>query len=261
MYGQDSSASYSPNLGLSSWSGSSSTVPPTVPASGKGKQSASTADATGPSFLSILFDRDDYLEAICESGEEGEDEGSETPVGFIDPRLLDHPPAFDAAGASTGSPAETMIGRHQSARKDNTTRYAGLTHLSNRQTPVDTIRIHPNFNLRNSFGNMPFSSSVRANNYPTDVQDAQVNNLFLPTWAMMTVSTRPDPGSIKEAFYGLFRETTSMLESGTPVDAVIERHPNIAALLDEAEYNRSGILSKWSAGMVHSAQLRGMSAS
>jgi len=40
------------------------------------------------------------------------------------------------------------------------------------------------------------------------------------------------------------------------VDFVIETHPNIAALFDEEEFKRSGILSQWAVGMVHSAQLK-----
>jgi hypothetical protein len=124
---------------------------------------------------------------------------------------------------------------------------------------VNTIRIHHNLDLRNLFGNMPFSSSVRANNYPSKIQDVQVGNLFLPTWAMMTVSTREDPGSLKDAFYGLYQGTAAIIEGGTPVEAVIETHPNIAALFNEEDYNKSGVLTKWAAGMVHSAQLKGTS--
>jgi hypothetical protein len=255
-YAQSSLASYSPIFEQSSsWSGSKLAAPPTQFTSAKGKQPAPIIDTGRPPFLSILFDREDYLRAISESEDEAEDDRDTD--GYIDPRLLSQPNATHATGTSTNSPKESSRSRIASPQKEIVARSHGMTHLNNRQPMVNTIRVHPNFNLHNLFGNMPFSSSIRTNNYPSDVQDTQVNNLFLPTWAMMPVNTRPDPGSLKDAFYGLFRETTAMIESGVPVDVVIETHPNIAALFDEDEYNRSGVLSKWAAGMVHSAQLKG----
>jgi hypothetical protein len=74
---------------------------------------------------------------------------------------------------------------------------------------------------------------------------------------MMTVSTRPDPGTIKLAFPTILQQATAMLDSGTPVEFVIETHANVAALFDEEEFNNAGILSKWAVGMVHSVMLKG----
>jgi hypothetical protein len=216
-------------------------------------------DASRPTFLYLLFDREDYLKGISDSENENQDESGVRGAAFIDPRLLNHPAEFAATGASPRPPLDVMRSRHPSPRKDRFPRHRGLTHLSNRQPMASVVRAHHNLNLSNLFGNMPLSSSVRTNNYPPDIQDAQVENLFLPSWAMMPVSSRPDPGSIKDAFQTLFRDTKSLLESGTPVEVVIETHPNIAALFDEADYKRSGVLSKWAVGMVHSAQLKGMS--
>jgi hypothetical protein len=133
-----------------------------------------------------------------------------------------------------------------------------VTHLLSRQSVVNTIRVHPNLNLRNLFGNLPFSSSIKTNNYPDEVQNVQVNNLYLPIWAMMTVSTRPDPGSVKFVFTNIIQEATAMIESGTSVEHILESHPNIGALFEESEFNNSRILSRWAAGMVHSTMLKGM---
>ncbi|KAF1912013.1 hypothetical protein BDU57DRAFT_542619 [Ampelomyces quisqualis] len=254
LYGQDSQATSSPLGGqLSVWLPSISTTSPST----KGKQPAT--DTAKPPFLFILFDRDDYLRDISESENEDEAEAEATADVdvFIDPRILAQSSAFDSAGATTASSAESSRSRQQSPKKDQKKRVHALTHLSSRQPIVNTLRIHPNFNLRNLFGNMPFSSSVLTNNYPAQIQDIQVNNLFLPTWAMMTVNTRPDPGSLKTAFYSLYGETSAMLANGTSAEAIIEVHPNIAALFDEEEYNRSGVLSKWVAGIVHSSRLKG----
>jgi hypothetical protein len=205
-----------------------------------------------------LFNREDYLKAVAESEDEDDNDFDGEADAFIDPRLLIQSTLGDGSGPSTDSPVESLRSQQPSPKKDQPPRYHSLTYLTNRQPVVNTIRIHPNFNLRNLFGNLPFSSSVRTNNYPTSIQDAQVNNLFLPIWAMMPVNTLPDPGTVKYAFYALYRDTTAMIDGGAPVESIIEAHPNIAALFDEEEYNKSGVLSKWAAGMVHSAQLKGM---
>lgn len=205
----------------------------------RGKQP--TVSIEDHQFLSLLFDRQDFLAA-------SEDEDDTALDGTLDPRLL-----FEDG---TSSSRYGSISRLPSPEKLEQSIYA--THLRSRQPIVNAIRIHPNLNLRNLFGNLPFSSSVRANNYPVDVQETQVNNLFLPTWAMMTVSTRPDPGSVKFAFQAVMHEANALLESGTPVESVIEVHPNVAALFVESEFHTSGILSRWAAGMVHSMLLKGM---
>ena len=92
---------------------------------------------------------------------------------------------------------------------------------------------------------------------PADIQDTQANNLFLPTWAMMTANSRPGSGSLRYAFSGILEKATTMIELGTPVELVIETHPNIAALFDEDQYRNSGIVSKWAASMVHGFMLKG----
>lgn len=212
------------------------------------------SDGANSPFLALLFDREDFLRAISESEDEEYDIVDQH--GFIDPRLLGNP----SSATQNASPSTALNSTSRKSR-DRTRPTAlpiyGLTPLSNRQPTVNTLRIHPNLSLGNLFGNMPFSSSVRANNYPREIQDTQVHNLFVPTWAMMTVNTRPDPGSLKTAFYGLHQEVAMMMDNGVLVKAIIETHPNIAALFDEAEYNKSGVLSRWAAGIVHSMRLKG----
>ncbi|KAF9697840.1 hypothetical protein EKO04_004296 [Ascochyta lentis] len=249
---QDSSASYASSAEHRTRWATPSSGTASLRSTGKGKlPAASGGDAVEDAgFLSPLFDRQDYLLAISESEDEGDFNTDLDQI--IDPRLL-----IEDGSRQAGSPMELTPSRQPSPEKSETIRSIHVTHLRSRQPIVKTIRVHPNLNLRNMFGNLPFSSGVRANNYPVDVQETQVKNLFLPTWAMMTVSTRPDPGSVKLAFPPILQEATALLESGTPVDSVIEVHPNIAALFDESEFNKSGILSKWAAGMVHSVMLKG----
>ncbi|KAF1850324.1 uncharacterized protein K460DRAFT_382075 [Cucurbitaria berberidis CBS 394.84] len=219
----------------------------------KGKQPATPMGVDGNPFLYILFDRDDYLLARSEDEDEDDEDLDET----VDPRILLQPSTFETATLPTGSPIEGSRSGRRSSQKQKLIPSMYATHLVSRQHIVQTVRVHPNLDLCNLFGNMPLSSSIRTNHYPSSIQNTQVNNLFLPTWSMMPVNTRPDPGSLKHTFSGILQEATGMMERGAPVELIIETHPNIAALLNEDEYNRSGILSKWAAGMVHSAQLKG----
>ena len=212
----------------------------------------SSITAEGGQFLSLIFDRQDYLLAVGDSEDEGTPD-SEVEA-MLDPRLL-----YEGRNRPAGSPMDSSAIHKLPPDKGEAIRSIHVTHLRSRQSIVNTIRVHPNLNLRNLFGNLPFSSSIRTNNYPEEVQDVQVNNLYLPIWAMMTVSTRPDPGSVRFAFQNIIQEATAMIESGTPVELIVEAHPNIGALFDESEFNRSGILSRWAAGMVHSMMLKGMS--
>ena len=76
LYGQDSGRPYSPSIGPSNRSVSSSIAAPSQVASSKGKQPASAADSSSETFLAILFDREDYLRAISDSEDEDE-EGEE----------------------------------------------------------------------------------------------------------------------------------------------------------------------------------------
>lgn len=239
----------------SSVRGKSSFSSPARPSSAI-KQLTGSFDVTERPFLAILFDRNDFLRTISESESENDDDDVLDQAGYIDPRLLSH--------SSHGVPRTSTRSRTAAASKEprggseaGTGRVYGLTHLSNRQPMVNTLRLHPNLNHGNLFGNFPFSSSVRTNNYPREVQDAQVDNLFVPTWAMMTVNTRSDPGSVKTAFQWLRQEVSTMIDSGVPTEAILETHPNIAALFDEDQYSKSGVLSRWAAGIVHSTYLKG----
>jgi hypothetical protein len=218
--------------------------------SGKGKQPAGANENESRSLIFPLFDRDDYL--LTRSDSDHDEDGSDGEFEMIDPRLLD-----GSRSGSIGSPMDISRSRRLSPEKQHTIRSIHATPLRQRQPVVNSIRIHNNLNIRNLFGNMPFSSSVRTNNYPDDIQTTQVNNLFLPIWSMMVVNSKPGPGSLKYAFSAIIEEGTAMIERGTPVDLVIESHPNIAALFDEEQYQRSGIVSKWAAGMVHSMMLQG----
>lgn len=223
--------------------------------SNKGKSPVLVDGAEESPFLTPLFDRQDFLLSTYES--DNDDELDIDDEGSIDPRLLRRVSSADP-GASPASSLDTARSAITTSRKtDNVAASTYATQLRQRQPIVNTIRLHPNLNLRNLFGNLPFSNSIRANNYPSNVQETQIDNLSLPTWSMMTINTRPDPGSLRHAFPAILKEATELIQGGTPVEMVIETHPNIAALFDPPEYERSGMLSRWAAGMVHGVQRKG----
>jgi hypothetical protein len=117
------------------------------------------------------------------------------------------------------------------------------------------LRIHPNY--KNHFGNLALSNSIRANGYPRHIQDAQIRNIFAPNWAATTLNTELDPGDMSNAFSDIYQKATSLLKKGEPVNRVIGDHPNIAALYDQEQFDRSSLLSQWAARMVHSVKCQG----
>jgi hypothetical protein len=238
------------------WSPSANISSPSFAPSGKGKQLATGDAAEDQTFLVPLFDRDDYLLARDEAEEDSEDEDN-FQDSRIDPRLLQHGSSFDTVRNATPSSQRPSRSQRPSPHRQSTIRSIYPTHLAGRQPIVNTIRIHPNLNLRNLFGNMPFSNSIRSNHYPGDIQDTQISNLFLPAWAMLPINTVPDPGSLRRAVPSILQQATSLINMGVSVEQIIEMHPNIAALWDKEVYSHSGILSKWAVGMTHGVYMKG----
>ncbi|KAF5002746.1 hypothetical protein FGRMN_143 [Fusarium graminum] len=126
---------------------------------------------------------------------------------------------------------------------------------TNQQTPQASHRIDPNY--KNHFNNLSLSSSIRANGFPRQVQDAQIRNIFVPNWAVTSLNTEPDPGGLEDAFGDIYRKATGLLKKGEPAYRIVGSHPNIAALYDQAEFDKSCLLSQWAARMVQSVKLKG----
>jgi hypothetical protein len=238
-----------------SWQSSSHVDSSSFAPSAKGKQPATGDQSTGQSFLVPLFDRDDYLLAQTRIDEDSEDDDSADER--IDPQLMQKFSNFDCEWLSMLSSRNSSRSHRPSPHPQQPIGLSYPTHLAGRQPIVNNIRVHPNLNIRYHFGNMPFSSSIRANHYPIELQDTQAGNLSLPTWAMLPVSTVPDPGSLRRAVPGVLREAADMTNLGVAMEQIIETHPNIAALFDEDVFNNSGLLSKWAVGMVHGVHLKG----
>ncbi len=208
---------------------SSSGLSPVHASSGKQKQQLDVSQVKEQPFLSLLFNREDcLLPASDDDNYDTRDNFGTDHDAKLDPRLLNESPGLEVESGTVISP--TYISGIPSPQKYDTTRSIHGKHRGVRQSIVDAVRVHPNID---------FSSPS------------------FPTWAMMIVNTRSDPGSLKHAFTSIHREAMVFLETVGPIQTIIEIHPNMAALYDEDEFSKSGMISQWAASVVHSLQLSG----
>jgi hypothetical protein len=84
----------------------------------------------------------------------------------------------------------------------------------------------------------------------------QYQDLFIPTWAVMTDNSRPNSGLVQEAFARVYTESTEMIKAGASLNEVAGAHPNMRALFDKAVFMDSPVVTKWAARMVFSTTLR-----
>jgi len=112
--------------------------------------------------------------------------------------------------------------------------------------------VDPNFG--NLFGNIAFSGAIRANHFPINVQNQQVDNLSVPAWAMKVMNGYWDLTNKEDSrALTVFRdEQTTALANGISADAMFGLHPMVGALMDEDVFRRAPPLSQWAARMVKS---------
>ncbi|EWY79436.1 hypothetical protein FOYG_17416 [Fusarium oxysporum NRRL 32931] len=115
--------------------------------------------------------------------------------------LVDELPAYENNYGRTTHQAETRT-------QPNSQVHEGLGDTS--------LRTDPGY--KNYFGNLALSNSIRANGYPGHIQDAQVRNIFVPSWAATTLNTELDPGDMSNAFGDIYQQVTGLLEKGEPVN-------------------------------------------
>lgn len=106
------------------------------------------------------------------------------------------------------------------------------------------------------FRSLPFSSAVRANHYPTEIQQRQVENIFNPLWAILPMNTLPGQTSVTNSVSATIREARDLVRSGNTLESVIGKQCNIAAVYDRKQYDDTTLLSKWAAGIVFSIQYK-----
>lgn len=107
------------------------------------------------------------------------------------------------------------------------------------------------FGVDKRFGNLPFSSALRCNQYPVGVQNLQERNLFVPAWAMQTV--HGTTGSA-DPFEAIFADLTSRIAAGAAVEDICGPHAFLGALDEQEIFERAPLLSQQIARIVHSVR-------
>lgn len=107
-------------------------------------------------------------------------------------------------------------------------------------------------NLAN-FGNLPFSSGVRANNYPPEWQDRQLNNLSQPLWAVQSVYDFNENTGMSRAIYGFYEDARRQMDQGTPASAIMgsQAYPRIDILFNKNLFEEADSMSRWAAGIAN----------
>ncbi|KAK9795803.1 hypothetical protein SCARD494_04774 [Seiridium cardinale] len=150
-------------------------------------------------------------------------------------------------------------GRGPSPTRDNNEPDSTLDPARSDSEPAfDNLQLQPDNESApqqsNGFHNLPFSNSILANHYPGAIQQQQHNNVFRPLWSILPLTTRPGASSVTDSVAFTLRQARSLIQSGQSAEEVAGRNCNIAALFDENQYNRTSLLSKWSARLVFSIQ-------
>ncbi|XEV02459.1 hypothetical protein FSHL1_007746 [Fusarium sambucinum] len=194
-------------------------------------------------FFQPLFNHDDFLLTTADVPGRSPHNSQHGTVDHIN----EQSPLMHKGSTHSMSTAVSDVGNYISSQSN--------LQANSEESLSSSLDIQPNF--RNHFNNLSLSSSIRANGYPRNIQDAQIRNIFVPDWAAASLNTIPDPGHLDDAFGDIYRRATSLLESGEPVNRIAGHHPNVAALYDQQEFDRSCLLSQWAARMVHSVKRQG----
>ncbi|KAK7956247.1 uncharacterized protein PG986_005469 [Apiospora aurea] len=137
-------------------------------------------------------------------------------------------------------------------------------------SPYDTeIWQEPLLQLR-YFGNLPFTSGVKANHYPANVQAIQVSNICNVLWAAMPANccsggelpcfpallmysgSQWAGYSTKGALSGILDIAHQLIAAGTPAREITGEHHNVLAIVSPTEFSRSSLLSQWAARFIFS---------
>ncbi|KAK8051935.1 hypothetical protein PG993_003320 [Apiospora rasikravindrae] len=120
------------------------------------------------------------------------------------------------------------------------------------------------------FGNLPFTSGVKANHYPANVQALQVSNICNDLWAAMPANCRSGGAltcspallmysglqragySTKGALSGILDIAHQLIAAGIPAREITGEHHNVLAITSPTEFSRSSLLSQWAARFIFS---------
>ncbi|KAF4483438.1 Conidial development fluffy [Fusarium agapanthi] len=105
------------------------------------------------------------------------------------------------------------------------------------------------------FGNLPFSSGIKANHYPAVAQQSQLQNYYAKhNWAMMTANDGHGVDSVTKAWADTLKKARQLVTEGAKPDDLTGMFPCVAALFDKDEYETAPMISKWAVQFIYSAR-------
>ncbi|KAM5370290.1 hypothetical protein ACJZ2D_008586 [Fusarium nematophilum] len=114
--------------------------------------------------------------------------------------------------------------------------------------------------LASNFGNLPFSSGIRANHYPSEAQAGQLKNYYAQhSWAMMTANDGHGVASVTKAWADTLKKAREMIAGGVPPEELTGEFPAVTALFDKEVYESASMISKWAVRFIYSARQTGYS--
>ncbi|KAM0548165.1 hypothetical protein ACHAPJ_009963 [Fusarium lateritium] len=106
-----------------------------------------------------------------------------------------------------------------------------------------------------NFGNLPFSSGIKANHYPAVAQQGQLQNYYAKhNWSMMTANDGHGVDSVTKAWADTLQKARQLVTEGANPDDLTGTFPSVAALFDKAEYETAPMISKWAVQFIYSAR-------
>ncbi|KAJ3471826.1 hypothetical protein MRS44_001925 [Fusarium solani] len=136
---------------------------------------------------------------------------------------------------------------------DRTEWVQGVT-IPTEAVPID-LKARTQCYFSSNFGNLPFSSGIKANHYPPEAQRSQLQNYYAKhNWAMMTANDGHGMASVTKAWADTMNKARQLIASGVKPDELTGPFPTVAALFDKREYDTAPMISKWAVQFIYSSQ-------
>lgn len=106
-----------------------------------------------------------------------------------------------------------------------------------------------------NFGNLPFSSGIKANHYLVVAQQGQLQNYYAKhNWAMMTANNGHGVDLVTKSWTDTLQKARRMVAEGANPDDLVGTFPSVAALFNKNEDENRPMISKWSVQVIFSAR-------
>lgn len=149
-----------------------------------------------------------------------------------------------AEGVPVSGVAESRFNRHVWLDE-----IVSFSNTAIKDHPVQSIQVINDETAHRTFGNLPFSSSIGANHYPSCVQDKQKQIFHMPIWCIFPLVEVSD---YRDPFVNSLMEMSHDLGKGVNIDEFCGSYAQISALFDRESYEKASRLSQVVAQLVES---------